>query len=399
MPTNTTTLGYLDCPAGISGDMFLAALLDAGLGEEVLRAELARLPIGNYRLQVTRTAQTAIMATRLSITTEEQPPRSWHSIRTLIEKSSLAAAVKEKSLAVFALLAETEGGIHGCAVEDVHFHELGGIDAIIDIVGTVIGLVELAIDRLITSPLPLGRGLVKCAHGLLPLPAPAVCEILKGVPVYGVALGDELVTPTGAALVRALSASFGQFPVMTIAKVGYGTGSHTLEDGRPNLCRLVLGTARGTTEAQEVEVVETNLDDWSPETFPYLSEQLFKAGAADVSLVPIQMKKGRPGFLLRVIVAPDQAWEIKRCILSETTAIGLRFRTEQRLTLPRERAIINTPWGPLTVKRVETPRGTVLYPEYESCCQMAREKRLNLQEVYAEVGRHQAAATTGEEAQ
>lgn len=399
MPTNTTTLGYLDCPAGISGDMFLAALLDAGLDEEVLRTELARLPIGNYRLQVTRTAQTSIMATRLSVATEEQPPRSWHSIRTLIEKSSLAAAVKEKSLAVFALLAETEAGIHGCPVEDVHFHELGGIDAIVDIVGTVIGLEELAIDRLITSPLPLGRGLVKCAHGLLPLPAPAVCEILKGVPVYGVALEDELVTPTGAALIKALSASFGQFPVMTIFKVGYGTGSHTLEDGRPNLCRLVLGTARGTTEAQEVEVVETNLDDWSPETFPYLSEQLFKAGAADVSLVPIQMKKGRPGFLLRVIVAPDQAWEIKRCILSETTAIGLRFRTEQRLTLPRERAIINTPWGPLTVKRVDTPRGTVLYPEYESCCQMAREKRLNLQEVYAEVGRHQAAATTGEEAQ
>lgn len=391
MPTNTANLGYLDCPAGISGDMFLAALLDAGLEEKVLRTELAKLPVDNYRLKVTRKPSASIMATRLIVTTETQPPRPWHKIRKLIEDSGLTNEVKEKSLAVFTLLAEAEAKIHGCPVSEVHFHELGGVDAIIDVVGAAIGLTTLGVDRLITSPLPMGSGLVKCDHGLLPLPAPAVCEILKGVPVYGTNLTQELVTPTGAALVRALSASFGQFPVMTIAGIGYGAGSHSLDDGRPNLCRMVLGTAREASEAQEVEVIETHLDDWSPESFPYLSEQLFDAGAADVSLVPIQMKKGRPGFLLRAIVPPERAWGIKRCILAETTAIGLRFRTERRMTLPRESASINTPWGELTVKRVETPRGIVLYPEYESCCQLAKAKGLSLQEVYAEVGRHQPA--------
>jgi uncharacterized protein (DUF111 family) len=222
---------------------------------------------------------------------------------------------------------------------------------------------------------------------MLPLPPPAVCEILTDVPVHGTEIDQELVTPTGAALVKTLSTDFGNFPAMRITNIGYGAGSKVLPGDIPNLFRLVIGTPRAVQEIQEVEIIETNLDDWSPETYPYLCEQLFSLGALDVSLLPIHMKKGRPGFQLQIISDPVKALQIKNCILTETTAIGLRFRRESRMTLPRQKGTVPTAWGPVQVKRMETPAGYVVYPEYEDCRRLALENRVPLKEVYAAVNR------------
>ena len=386
--TDQRTIAYLDCFSGISGDMFLGALLDAGLPLTELQSQLSLLGLDGYTLTVGKKSCGAIAATTLAVqSAESHPHRTLADIRRLITASRLAEPVKETALAIFALLAEAEAKVHGKPVETVHFHEVGGIDSIVDIVGAAIGLEALKITRLHCAPLPMPRGWVQCAHGLLPLPAPAVCELLQGVPTYGVELSQELVTPTGAAIVKALATGYGPMPPMTMTGVGYGAGSQELANGQPNLLRLVLGTARTAVEAQEVEVVETHLDDWSPETFPYLSERLFALGALDVALIPIQMKKGRPGFLLRVICDRAASLAIKECILSETTAIGLRFRTEQRWTLPREIGTVPTRWGEVKVKKVTTPAGEVFTPEYEDCRRVAIAHNVSLKAVYAEVAR------------
>jgi uncharacterized protein (TIGR00299 family) protein len=368
--------------------MFLGALIDAGLGLEELQAELGKLRLEEFTLQSFKQQDHAISATRLEIQTDKSDgARTWKDIRALIEHSELHGTIKEKSLRVFTCLAEAEAKIHGCPADAVHFHEIGGLDSIIDIIGSVIGLHTLGIEQLITSPLPMPRGWIRCAHGLLPLPAPAVCEILKDVPVYGVTIDQELVTPTGAALVKSLSRDFGDFPAMKILQTGYGAGSRKLDGDRPNLFRLIIGHARQVPERQEVEIIETNLDDWSPECYPHLCQQLFSLGALDVSLTPIHMKKGRPGFMLQVITDPGRSLKIKHTILSETTAIGLRFRHEKRMTLPRKTGSVKTPWGPVQAKRVETPAGSVLYPEYEDCRRLALENQIPLKDVYAAVNR------------
>ena len=386
--TNPRRTAYLDCFSGISGDMFLGALLDAGLPLAELQSQLALLGLDGYTLSVGKKNCGAIAATTLAVqTTERHPHRTLADIQQLITASRLAEPVKATALAIFSLLAEAEAKVHGRPVDTVHFHEVGGIDAIIDIVGAAIGLDALNITSLHCAPLPMPRGWVHCAHGLLPLPAPAVCELLQGVPTYGVELSQELVTPTGAAIVKALATEYGPMPPMTITGVGYGAGSQELSNGQPNLLRLVIGAARIAVEPQEVEVVETHLDDWSPETFPYLSERLFALNALDVALIPIQMKKGRPGFLLRVICDRAASLPIKECLLSETTAIGLRFRIEQRWTLPREMGTVPTRWGEVKVKKVTTPTGEVLTPEYEDCKRVATEHNVPIKEVYGEVGR------------
>lgn len=381
-------VAYADAFSGISGDMFLGALLDAGLPEETLQKELAGLALHGFQLQISKTAQSGLAATKITITTNhDHHHRTFRTIKELLGKSTLHPAVKEKSLAIFSALAQAEAQVHGCPPDEVHFHEVGAVDAIIDIVGAAIGLHYFGIEQLIASPLPLSRGWVECAHGRLPLPAPAVCELVKGMPVYGTDLPQELVTPTGAAILKTCCRSFGPFPPMAIDKVGYGAGSHKLADQRPNLLRLIIGTAAQVEETQEVEVIETHLDDWQPEGFPFLSEQLFAKGALDVAIIPTQMKKGRPGFLLRVVADPAFAWELKRCILSESSAIGLRFRREGRWTLPRETGTVATSLGQVAVKKVVTPSGDILYPEYEDCRRLALEKKIPLQHIYREVGR------------
>jgi hypothetical protein len=382
------TIAFLDCFSGISGDMLLGALLDAGLPLEHLRESLSRLGLSGFRLEAQPVGTGALAGTRVRITTEkEEGHRSWSTIRGIIEESGLAPKIKADALAVFGLLAAAEARVHGCAPDEVHFHEVGAVDSIVDIVGVAIGLDYLGAQKIISSPLPMPRGWVRCEHGLLPLPAPAVCEILKEVPVYGSELQQELVTPTGAAIVKALSSGFGPMPPMTIQRLGYGAGSRELANGQPNLLRLIIGTERSTAETQEVEVIETHLDDWVAEGFPYLCERLFSLAALDVALVPMQMKKGRPGYLLRVVADPAHAHALKQCIFSETTAIGLRFRKEERWTLPREAGFVKTRLGRIQVKKVETPAGALLSPEYEHCREVAVAHDIPLREVYAEVQR------------
>ncbi|MBU0730042.1 MAG: nickel pincer cofactor biosynthesis protein LarC [Proteobacteria bacterium] len=377
---------YIDCFSGVSGDMFLGALLDLGLSEAALQADLASLGINGFTLEKFVERDTVIRATRLHVRVQkDQSHRSLSDIQQIITSSSLDDAIKNKSLQVFQILAEAEAKVHGCAVQEVHFHEVGAIDAIVDIVGSVAGLNRLGVDQLICSPLPMPRGWVDCAHGRLPVPAPAVFEILRDVAVYGVDLDQELVTPTGAALVKGLCSSFEKMPPMIIDQVGYGAGSRKLPN-QPNLLRIILGRSVEVTEAQVVEVIETHLDDWSPEGFPYLSGKLFEAGALDVALVPIQMKKGRPGFLLRVIGDLAKSFDLRAIIFSETTAIGLRYRRENRVTLPRESGRVDTIYGPVQVKKVETPVGIKMYPEYEDCRRVASERNIPLNEVYRAVG-------------
>lgn len=379
---------YFDCFAGISGDMTVAALLDCGVPVEVLQDGLAALDLDGYKIDLTRTVSGSIDANSFRVEVGEKPShRHWVEIREMLTASRLNESVRKMSLAIFTTLAEAEAKIHNMEVEQVHFHEVGAVDSIIDIVGCAICLDYLNVKQVVCSPLPMGSGMVSCEHGLLPLPAPAVCEILKDVPVYGVDLKQELVTPTGAAIVKTLSRSFGAFPSMTIDQVGYGQGSHVLDDQRPNLLRAILGTNNEVSEVREVEVIECNLDDWSPEGFPMLTEKLFAKGVLDVVLIPIQMKKGRPGFQLEVICQPGLGWEARRCILSETTAIGLRYRTEKRWTLPRRIGKVETELGSVKVKQVETPTGLVLYPEYEDCREVAIRKDLPLKDVYAAVSR------------
>ncbi len=382
--TNDTL--YLDCFSGISGDMLLGALLDAGLSADLLQDELAKLELEPFEFSVSRRMVQAISATSVAITSSTaQTLRTLGDITVVLEKSHLERRIVERSLRVFQRLAEAEARIHDKPVEKIHFHEVGALDTIIDIVGTVAGLQLLGIQRLYCSPLPLGRGFVRCAHGNLPLPAPAVCEILKGVPVYGVDADSELVTPTGAALVAELADGFGPLPPLTLSATGYGAGDWPGTEDRPNLLRLLIGQGNRVEEAQQVEVIETHLDDWSPEGFPLLCSRLFDKKALDVSLSTIQMKKGRPGFCLQVICHPQNSPELKDTILTETTAIGLRFRTEQRLTLPREMVLVNTSWGKITAKKVQTPDGVKIYPEYEACRVVAEKHHLPLDRVYREV--------------
>lgn len=363
--------------------MLLGALLAAGLPESVLRAELDKLKLSGWQLEVKQMVKSGLRATMVKVRTEKiEPPRHLRDIQELLEQAGLAEAVLCRALAVFQRLAEAEASVHGVSTEEVHFHEVGAVDALIDIVGTVIGFVHLGISEIICSPLPLPRGWVRSQHGELPLPAPAVCELLKGVPVYGENLAQELVTPTGAALAVELSRSFGPLPAMRIEQTGYGTGTRERRDRRPNLLRLLIGRKQMIEEAQQVEVIETQLDDWNPEAWPYLAAKLLAAGALDVSLTPIQMKKGRPGFLLRLLADPAHAFILKDLLLRETSAIGLCFHREQRLTLPRSTVELVTPWGAVRGKKVVLPDGSSrIKPEYEDCAKLAREHNLPLEQV------------------
>lgn len=388
---------YLDCFSGVSGNMLLGALLHAGLEEDVLRRLLAALPVSGYQLRVEKVSINGFAARHVEvIVDQDQPHRHLRDIKELLLGSTLADAVKTQALAVFTRLAKAEGAVHGIAPEKVHFHEVGAVDALVDVVGTVAGFQHLQIDKIFCSPLPMPGGWTPCAHGEIPLPAPAVCSLLKDVPVYGVELQQELVTPTGAALLRELAFGFGPMPTMIMQATGYGAGTRKRSDGRPNLLRLCLGQGVETAEAEEIEILETHLDDWNPEIWPHVSEKLMAAGALDVSLIPIQMKKGRPGYLLRVICEPAGSLALKTCILSETTAIGLRFHRQQRMTLPREKVTVKTPWGMVEGKEIQTPAGSVVTPEYESCRELAKQKKIPLQTVYNEFAR--AITASGESA-
>ncbi len=374
---------YLDCFSGISGNMLLGAILHAGLSEEVLYNTLLGLHLQGWQLKVKQLRECGFAAIGVRVESQDkQPHRHLRDIRRILINSSLPDSVRDKSLAVFIRLAQAEATVHGVGQDEVHFHEVGAVDAIIDVVGAVAGFFHLGIERLVCSPLPLTRGWIKCEHGEIPLPAPAVNLLLKDIPVYGIELSQELVTPTGAAIIAELADGFGIMPPMVIKATGYGAGTMKRDDGRPNLLRLCLGKSCRVDEVQEVEVIETHLDDWSPEIWPHVSEQLLESGALDVSLVPIQMKKGRPGFLLKVICSPEDSYLLKQVLFRETTAIGLRFHRQQRLTLPRRAIIVDTPLGKVAAKAMETSEGTVITPEYEACRKLAKEQGIPIRNIY-----------------
>ncbi len=379
-------IAYFDCFSGVSGDMTLGALLACGVPEERLRAELDRLKLPGWRLDVVETERNGIGAVDVTVTlTEPQGHgRHLHHIAEILDHSDLPDAVRQKALAVFTRLAEAEAKIHQTTVERIHFHEVGAVDAIVDIVGACAALEYLGVHAVRCSPLPMGRGFVECMHGTIPLPAPAVLELTRDVPVYGEDVEGELVTPTGAALVKTLASGFGAMPPMTVRTAGYGAGKKQFGT-RPNLLRVVVGDAveSAFTGAAEVAVLETNLDDLSPQFYESLTERLFEEGALDVFLAPIQMKKGRPATLLTVLCPPERADAIAERVFRETTTLGIRYTTMRRLCLDREWSTVETAYGRIRVK-VGKWRGeeTTASPEYEDVKAAALAHNVPVKTVY-----------------
>ena len=381
-------IAYGDLIGGISGDMFVGAMLDLGLPLSTLKAELKRIPTLRYTLTVSKKTVHSIRATRFQVVCpDEESARSWKQIRTLIAGSGLRPRVKETGIDIFSRLAEAEGKIHGVSPEKVHFHEVGATDSIVDIIAAAIGAHELAIDAFHFSRIPLGRGLTRALHGPLPIPGPATLELLKGIPVQGIDLDSETVTPTGAAIVRTLAKGFGAQPSMTIEKIGYGAGQKNFPN-RPNLFRLVIGTDSIPWSQEEMLVIETNIDDMNPELYDYIFDRLFAAGARDVFLTPIQMKKNRPGTLLRVIAEPKDRDTLAQTILSETSTIGIRYYPVGRIILKRKSEKLKTPYGTIRVKVVEEPNGKKrVAPEYDDLKRLAAAKNIPLKLLYDEVVR------------
>ena len=391
-------LAYFDCFSGISGDMTLGALLDLGVPLEWLKEQLRRVPLADFDIVVSPVQRHGIHAPSVQVEIlDSKTSRHYSDIRALIENSSLSDLVKSTSLAIFKRLAEAEARIHHCPVDHVHFHEVGGVDAIVDIVGAALGLDYLGIKKIVASPVPLGKGFVACSHGTLPVPAPATLGILEGVPVYGTDIPYELVTPTGAAIIRSLVQRFEPLPEMVIARIGYGAGQRDLED-RPNLLRIVLAAESesaadldGKLQEDQITIVETCIDDMNPELFGYLMERLFEDGALDVYWIPVYMKKNRPGTMLQVLCKDDRRDRLIDRVLSETTTTGVRYYRSQRRLLWRDQLKIKTTYGVIPVKRIQDPGGNFrLVPEYEVCRQIALEQNIALKLVYETVAREAA---------
>ena len=377
-------LAYFDCFAGISGDMILGALIHLGVPGDFIEEKIRAMPLEGFRLEISSAARMEIHGKRVQVEVEDVSEKTRHhrDIESLIRNSPLSDGVKGLSLKIFDRLADVEASIHNCPKERVHFHELGGVDAIVDIVGTALGAEWLGIDKVFASEIPVGKGFVDCQHGRLPVPAPATLALLDGVPVYGTGVSHELVTPTGAAIITCLAEHFGPMPKMLIRKIGYGAGSRDLKE-MPNLFRVVLGELDSAFEADSVMVLETNIDDMNPEIFGYVMERLFEDGALDVTWIPIFMKKDRPATMVKVICKETDRETLVRRILSETTATGVRHYWAERTKLPRKVKEVTTSYGKVHVKEVSGPSGRVsIVPEYEDCRKIALEKNVPLKVVY-----------------
>lgn len=371
---------YLDCQAGISGDMTVAALLDLGVPLGHLQSELTKLalPDGSYTLSATRTHRHHIAALKFDVDVQKQPAhRHYTDIDAMITGSTLSGTVKEKARRIFRTLAEAEAKVHGVPLAEVHFHEVGAIDSIVDIVGVAICLDYLGIEKVCTSALPLGSGFVETEHGRLPVPAPATAELLIGLPTHGECGPGERVTPTGAAIIAALAEGFGFPPAMRIEKIGSGAGGKDFPD-IPNILRAFIGSVDPVTETSQLTVMEANIDDSSPEVLGYALERLLAEGALDVWLTPIQMKKCRPAVMLSLLCSPGECDKFSRIILEETSSIGIRHYPVSRLALERRIEERVTALGVVRFKVT----GFGEKPEYEDCRRIALEKGLPLREVY-----------------
>ena len=445
-------IAYLECFSGVSGDMFMGALVDAGVSAGLLESTVATLNLG-ARLEISRVIRSGISATKVDVWVDgekdspreeyREPREQAHShrhsgqedghhehshrgdgnherehsgdghflaietragapaphehphshlrglseIRQIISRAAISESAKKSAIAIFEALARAEAKIHNSAVESVHFHEVGAVDAMVDIVCAAVGAEALGVDEIICSPLNVGGGTVKCAHGIFPVPAPATVELLRDAPVYSSGVQAELVTPTGAAIVKMLASRFAAFPEMKIEKSGYGAGSRDFP-GHPNVVRLTVGEAVAglatKIASEKITVLESNVDDLNPQVFGYVMGRLLEEGALDVFGAPVQMKKNRPGTLLTVLCKPEHAEILTRLIFTETTTLGVRRRDEVRQTLARRWESVSTPWGEVRIK-IASMNGTVTNyaPEYEDCRRIAAESRVPLKRVMA----------------
>lgn len=378
-------IAYFDCFSGISGDMCLGAIIDAGVSTKELEKELKKIPIGGYKLTSKKVKRARFKATKMDviqkseIRNQKSEIRRWKDIEKIIQKSSLSQEIKQKGLKIFKRIFKAEAKVHGEAFNQVHLHELGAIDCIVDILGTIIGLNILSIKKVYSSSINLGSGFIEAEDGILPVPAPATAEILKKVPVYSKDVSCELTTPTGAAIIKELSSEFREMPVMEIEKIGIGAGNRDFKD-KPNVLRLFIGNQWPTTTNQgseKVTVIETNIDDMNPQVYEYVMEKLLKIGALDVYLTYISMKKGRPGIKLTVLCNEEKKEDLMKIILKETSTIGLRFYEAKRKVLQREIKVIDTEFGKVRVKLSRLGDDILkVTPEYEDCKKIA--KKLNI---------------------
>lgn len=374
---------YLDCFCGISGDMFVGALIDLGADLERLRSALASLQVPGFEIAAERVLKKGVTAAQFRVIqdTTDKPHRHLRHILEIIERGDLPASVREASAATFRRIAECEAAIHGTTVEKIHFHEVGAIDSIVDVVATHLALHLLGVDRVVASPVNTGSGTVQCAHGLMPVPAPATVLLLEGVPSYGSECPYELTTPTGAALIAQVAAAFGPMPLMVPERIGYGSGTRDLPD-RPNVLRGVLGT-ESSAQQHPITVVETNIDDLLPELMPPLIEALLEAGARDAFLTPLYGKKGRPAFMVTALCDDDKLVAVADAIFENSSTLGLRIRTESRLCLEREWETAVTAWGTVRLK-IGLWNGKVRSraPEFEDCRKVAEAAGVPVMAVY-----------------
>jgi hypothetical protein len=378
-------IAYLDTIAGISGDMTLGAFISAGVSLDRLIAELGKLRLGGFEVTAKHLQRNGITAVRVDVVISEAPKYHRHlaDINAIIEGSDLNLAVKDRAKKIFHEVAVAEAKVHDSTIEKVHFHEVGAIDSLVDIVGTSICMEELGIERVFSSPVKIGNGgTIKTQHGVMPIPTPATSEILKGYPVILTDIPFELTTPTGAAIIKALSHGTLTFEQLRVSSIGYGTGTRELP-GLPNLLRVVIGELEPRSDRDEIVVIETNIDDMNPEILPYVIEKLITAGANDAFLTPILMKKGRPGQLLSALVERSRMEEILSIIFRETTTLGVRIQHVERRKLARAQKSVQTSLGTVTAKSVIIEGVEKLIPEFEECKRIALEKNLPLKEVYS----------------
>ncbi|MBI3392459.1 MAG: nickel pincer cofactor biosynthesis protein LarC [Nitrospirae bacterium] len=375
-------IAYLDCFAGVSGDMVLGALVDAGHPLPALRKALRAVDLPPFRLKAERVSRNGIAATLLYVVTAGKPPaRGWRDLDRLLAKSGLASSVKSRSREVLRRLGEAEAKVHGIPIEKVHFHEVGAVDTLVDVVGTVAALESLGIRKVFASTVNVGSGTMEGSHGLHPVPAPATMELLKGVPVRGSSPSVETATPTGAALLAALAEGFGPMPPMSVASIGYGAGSRDVRE-RPNVLRVLIGETIRSEGSETVVKIETNIDDMDPRLYENVLHACFAAGALDVWLTPIQMKKGRPGILLSALAPEPRAESVAGTILRETTSLGVRMAPMQRQMLARRTQEVRTRFGDVRVK-LGMDGGAVVtaQPEYEDVNRLAARRGVPAKEV------------------
>lgn len=381
-----TTIAYLDCFAGISGDMLLGALIDVGWPEARLREVIARLKLGDVHVNVERVVKHGISATQVKIlSSPHQPHRGLNDLASIVIQADLPGFIQERAISALKLLAEAESAVHNVPIEKIHFHEVGAVDTIVDIVGALVGILELNIESVHCTRVPWSRGTVQTEHGILPVPPPAVAMLLRDVPVVGVDIEGETVTPTGATLVRTIAQQFGPMPSMRVSRVGYGAGRRDWPD-RPNVLRLMIGESPESTSGLQVETLTQlacNLDDMNPEWYASLISRLYDTGALDVWLTPVQMKKNRPGIVVEVLTQSENAASLRALLLRHTTTLGVRETTVTRYSLERRVETVETVYGSVRMKVATLPDGSQkASPEHDDCAARANEKSVSVGDVW-----------------